>query len=77
MDTWPPTIVSNSTQGEKKDHKGKAKATVLPYPLLEGGALTSATLRDDGNRLEWITAQNRASSTTDNVHLDTLLIQLA
>lgn len=61
MDTWPPTIVCNSTR------KGKVKATILPYPLLEGGALTSATLREDGNRLEWVTAQGRASSTTDNV----------
>lgn len=73
MDTWPPTIVCNSTQGEK-NRKGKAKATILPYPLLEGGSLTSATLREDGNRLEWVTAQGRASSTTDNVRSsDTLL----
>lgn len=68
MDTWPPTIVCNSSR------KGKTKATILPYPLLEGGALTSATLREDGNRLEWVTAQGRASSTTDNVRpSDTLL----
>ena len=44
MDTWPPTW-----------RKGKAKAT---YPLLEGGALTSATLRECNGRLEWVTAQN-------------------
>jgi hypothetical protein len=66
MDTWPPTIVCNSTGGVK-NRKGKVKASILPYPLLEGGALTSATLREDGNRLEWVTAQGRASSTTDNV----------
>ncbi len=73
MDTWPPTIVCNSTQGEK-NHKGKVKATLLPYPLLEGGALTSATLREDGNRVEWVTAQNQTSgtSTTDNVRLTPL-----
>jgi hypothetical protein len=75
MDTWPPTIVCNSTLGEK-NRKGKAKATILPYPLLEGGALTSATLREEGgNHLEWITVQGRASSTlTTFIRLtDTLL----
>jgi hypothetical protein len=44
MDTWPPT-----------SRKGKTKAS---YPLLEGGALTSATLRERNGRLEWVTAQN-------------------
>lgn len=68
MDTWPPTIVRNSTQGEK-NRKGKAKATLLPYPLLEGGALTSATLREDGDRLEWVIAQNRTSSTHHTARL--------
>jgi hypothetical protein len=65
MNIWPPTIVCNSTQGQT-NRKGKAKANPLPYPLLEGGALTCATLREDGDRLEWVAAQNRASSMTDN-----------
>ena len=74
MDTWPPTFVCNSTLGEKI-RKGKAKTTILPHPLLEGGALTSATLRENCNHLEWITAQGRASSTlTTFIRLtDTLL----
>ncbi|KAH9035298.1 hypothetical protein EDB84DRAFT_1485775 [Lactarius hengduanensis] len=53
MDTWPPSITYNLTS-----RKGKAKSVLLPYPLLEGGALTSATLRERHGRLEWVTAQN-------------------
>ena len=64
MDTWPsntPTPVQS-----KKNRKGKVKATLPPCPLLEGGALTSATLReDDQGRFEWVTAQDRASSTSE------------
>ncbi|KAI0256907.1 hypothetical protein BJV78DRAFT_1307686 [Lactifluus subvellereus] len=60
MDNWPPTIVYNSAQRVNR-FKGKSKAIYLPYPLLEGGALTSATLREDGGRFEWVTAQNRTS----------------
>ncbi|KAF8478464.1 RNA polymerase I-specific transcription-initiation factor-domain-containing protein [Russula ochroleuca] len=53
MDTWPS---HTPTQSEK----GKVNAA-LPYPLLQGGALTSATLRDEQRRFEWVTPQNRAS----------------
>ncbi|KAH9062653.1 hypothetical protein EDB87DRAFT_1681770 [Lactarius vividus] len=53
MDTWPPSIASNPTP-----RKGKGKTVLLPYPLLEGGALTSATLRERHGRLEWVTVQN-------------------
>ncbi|KAI9447989.1 hypothetical protein H4582DRAFT_1897609 [Lactarius indigo] len=56
MDTWPPSIAYNSTP-----RKGKAKTVILPYPLLEVGALTSATLRERHGRLEWVTAQNLSS----------------
>ena len=49
MDTWPPSITSR---------KGKAKAVLLPYPLIQGGAITSATLRERHGHLEWVTAQN-------------------
>ncbi|KAI0306378.1 hypothetical protein B0F90DRAFT_1923218 [Multifurca ochricompacta] len=59
MDTWPAT----ATQKEKTlKGKGKARAVPLSYPLLEGGALTSATLSERHGRLEWITPQNRSSS---------------
>ncbi|KAI9459483.1 hypothetical protein BJY52DRAFT_1223106 [Lactarius psammicola] len=51
--TWPPSIAYGSTL-----RKGKGKAVFLPYPLLEGGALTPATLRERHGRLEWVTAQN-------------------
>jgi hypothetical protein len=47
MDTWPPT-----------SRKGK---TTTSYPLLEGGSLTSATLRERNGRLEWVTAQSLSS----------------
>ena len=61
MDTWP----SNTTVQSEKDRKGKVKATFLPCPLLEGGTLTSAALREDERgRFEWVTAQERASSTS-------------
>ncbi|KAI9467058.1 hypothetical protein BJY52DRAFT_42817 [Lactarius psammicola] len=53
MDTWPPSVANDWTS-----RKGKGKAVLLPYPLLEGGALTSATLRERHGRLEWVTAQN-------------------
>jgi hypothetical protein len=58
MDTWPS---HTPTQSEK----GKVNAA-LPYPLLQGGALTSATLRDEQRRFEWVTPQNRASSMGEN-----------
>ena len=59
MDTWP----SNTVQSEK-NRKGKVKATFLPCPLLEGGTLTSAALREDEQgRFEWVTALDRASGT--------------
>ena len=62
MDIWP----SNTAVQSEKSRKGKAKATFLPCPLLEGGALTSATLREDEQgRFEWVTAQDRASSTSE------------
>jgi len=67
MNTWPATsTVRNSTQGEKR----KVKATLLPYPLLEGGALTSATLREDHGQFAWVTAQNRTSSTNDGFRIE-------
>jgi hypothetical protein len=60
MDTWPSNTAS------EKNRKGKAKATFLPCPLLQGGALTSATLREDEQgRFEWVTAQGRASGTSE------------
>jgi hypothetical protein len=61
MDAWPS---HTPTQNEK----GKVNITLLPYPLLQGGALTSATLREDEQRrFEWVTPQNRASSTSELV----------
>lgn len=60
MDTWP----SNTAPQSEKNRKGKVKATFLPCPLLQGGALTSATLREDEQgHLEWVTAQGRACGT--------------
>jgi hypothetical protein len=60
MDTWP----SNTAVQSEKNRKGKLKATFLPCPLLEGGTLTSAALREDERgRFEWVTAQVRASGT--------------
>lgn len=62
MDTWP----SNTTVQSEKNRKGKAKATFLPCPLLQGGALTSATLREDEQgRFEWATALDRTSGTCE------------
>jgi hypothetical protein len=62
MDTWP----SNTAVKSEKNRKGKVKATFLPCPLLEGGTLTSAALREDEQgRFEWVTAQDRASSTSE------------
>jgi hypothetical protein len=59
METWP----SNTVQSEK-NRKGKVKATFLPCPLLEGGTLTSAALREDEQgRFEWVAALDRASGT--------------
>ena len=61
MDTWP----SNTPVQSEKNRKGKVKANFLPCPILEGGALTSATLREDEQgRFEWVTAQDRAFSTS-------------
>lgn len=58
MDTWP----SNTAAHSEKNRKGKVKATFLPCPLLEGGTLASAALREDEQgRFEWVTAQDRAS----------------
>ncbi|KAH9996898.1 hypothetical protein BJV77DRAFT_1065655 [Russula vinacea] len=55
MDIWPS---HTPTQNEK----GNVNITLLPYPLLQGGALTSATLREDEQRhFQWVTPQNRAS----------------
>ncbi|KAI9458490.1 RNA polymerase I-specific transcription-initiation factor-domain-containing protein [Russula earlei] len=39
MDTWPPSTVSTESE---RHRKGKLNHTFLPYPLLQGGALTSA-----------------------------------
>ena len=50
MDTWPPSVATSVRKGKTK--------TVLTYPLLQGGALTSATLQERHGRLEWVTAQN-------------------
>ncbi len=62
MDTWP----SNTAVQSEKNRKGKVKAAYLPCPLLEGGALTSATLREDEQgRFEWVAAQDRASGTSE------------
>jgi hypothetical protein len=61
MDTWPPTFKYDLTQGVKR-RKGKIKTVLSRYPILEGGALTSATLREDGGRFEWVTAQNQITS---------------
>jgi hypothetical protein len=62
MDTWP----SNTAVQSEKNRKGKFKATFLPCPLLEGGILTSAALREDEQgRFEWVTAQDRASGTSE------------
>lgn len=59
--TWPQSIKS------KKNRKGQVKTTRLPYPLLEGGALTAATLGEDSGGLKWVTAQGRTSSMSNNV----------
>lgn len=73
MDTWP----SNTAVQSEKNCKGKVKATFLPCPLLEGGALTSATLReDDQGRFKWVTAQDRASGTCERRSFLILLIPL-
>jgi hypothetical protein len=62
MDTWP----SNTAVKSEKNRKGTVQATFLPCPLLQGGALTSATLREDEQgRFEWVTAQGRASGTSE------------
>jgi len=62
MDTWP----SNTKAQSEKNRKGKVETSPLPCPLLEGGALTSATLREDEQgRFQWVTAQDRASSTIE------------
>ena len=54
-----------------------ANATLSPYPLLQGGALTSATLHEDEHgRFEWITAQNRASGINEKRWSLILLIKL-
>ena len=71
MDTWP----SNTAVQSEKNRKGKAKATFLPCPLLQGGALTSATLReDDQGRFEWVTAKERASGTSERCSCVTILL---
>ena len=63
MDTWPSNTPANTAAQSEKNRKGKA---FLPCPLLEGGALTSATLREDEQgRFEWVTAQGRSSSTSE------------
>jgi hypothetical protein len=62
MDTWP----SNTAVQSEKNRKGKLKATFLPCPLLEGGTLTSAALREDEQgRFEWVAAQVRTSGTSE------------
>jgi hypothetical protein len=66
MDTWPPTVKYDWTQREK-GRKGKIKAVFAPYPLLQGGALTSATLRENRGRFEWVTVQNQTSSARERV----------
>ena len=54
-----------------------ANATLSPYPLLQGGALTSATLHEDEHgRFEWITAQNRAYGINEKRWSLILLIKL-
>jgi hypothetical protein len=74
MDTWPS---NTAVQQSEKNCKGKVKATFLPCPLLEGGALTSSTLREDEQgRFEWVTAQNRASGTCERCSILILLISL-
>ena len=66
MDTWPSNTPSNTAAQSEKNRKGHDKATFLPCPLLEGGALTSATLHEDEQgHFEWVTAQRRASSTSE------------
>jgi hypothetical protein len=73
MDTWP----SNTAVQSEKNCKGKVKATFLPCPLLEGGALTSATLREDGQgHFKWVTAQDWAPGTCEGCSFLVLLIQL-
>ncbi|KAI0273383.1 hypothetical protein BC834DRAFT_840342 [Gloeopeniophorella convolvens] len=61
MYTWPSSIVYHSEQGKKR-RKGKSKATLLPYPRIEGGAVTSATLQDRDGHYEWFTAQGQIAS---------------
>ena len=71
MDTWPSNTPANTAAQSEKNRKGKA---FLPCPLLEGGALTSATLREDEQgRFEWVTAQGRSSSTSERCSLSDLI----
>lgn len=58
MDTWPSNTAVKSERNRK--------ATFLPCPLLEGGILASAALREDEQgRFEWATARDRGSGTSE------------